>query len=80
MSSESQSTSTKHCDAPSIEGTAARAGESTRDKLKRPRGYYFHPEPWAKDKTHKYFQGYMNKVVWPVSKGLMVILLIFALA
>ena len=53
--------------------------DESRIKLGRPRGYFYKPESWTKDKTHKYFQGYMNKVVYPVSKGLFAILLAYAL-
>ena len=47
----------------------------SRRPANRPRGYFTIDEPWAKDKTTKYFKGAKDKVIYPLIKLVIIILL-----
>ena len=42
----------------------------------KPRFHFKRSDPWSKDKSIKYFQGSWNKVIWPVIKLILFIILI----
>lgn len=49
-------------------GPASPVSQAGRRPADRPRGYFEIKDPWSTDKTIKYFQGAVNKVIWPLIK------------
>ena len=49
---------------------------STSERKQIPHGTYMMDQSWSKDKDSKYYKGWQIKVMWPIIKALLLILVV----